>query len=123
MEASYKFYGKHYLASYIDCDNKCINDIDNLKKTMMKGIIESGATILSSTEKVFDNNGFTILFLLSESHCSIHTYPENNSLFTDLFTCGDTCDYTKYEKIMVDYLKPQKITSNLIIRDEGNNHS
>jgi S-adenosylmethionine decarboxylase proenzyme len=123
MEASYKFYGKHYLASYLDCDEQQINDIDNLKKTMMKGIIESGATILNSTEKVFDNNGFTILFLLSESHCSIHTYPENNSLFTDLFTCGDTCDYTKYEKIMVYYLKPKKISSNLIIRDEDNNHS
>ena len=123
MECSYKFYGKHYLASYIDCDDQRINDIDNLKKSMMNGIIESGATILSSTEKVFENNGFTILFLLSESHCSIHTYPENNSLFTDLFTCGDTCDYKKYEKIMIEYLKPKKISSDLIIRDEINSYS
>jgi S-adenosylmethionine decarboxylase len=123
MESSYKFYGKHYLASYLDCDNQRINDVDNLKKYMTKGIIDSGATILSSTEKVFDNNGFTILFLLSESHCSIHTYPENNSLFTDLFTCGDICDYTKYEKIMIEYLKPKKVKSDLIIRDENNSYS
>jgi S-adenosylmethionine decarboxylase len=121
MELSYKFYGKHYLASYLDCDNKQINDLLNLKKTMINGIIHSGATILSSTEKVFDNNGFTILFLLSESHCSIHTYPENNSLFTDLFTCGDRCDYKKYEKIMIDYLLPKKVISNIIIRDDNNN--
>lgn len=123
MEASYKFYGRHYLASFLDCDDQRINDIDNLKKSMMNGIVESGATILSSTEKVFDNNGFTILYLLSESHCSIHTYPENNSLFTDLFTCGDICDYKKYEKIMIDYLKPKKISSDLIIRDEDNRYS
>ena len=123
MEASYKFFGKHYLASYIDCDSERINDIYNLKNSMINGIIDSGATILSSTEKVFDNNGFTILFLLSESHCSIHTYPENNSLFTDLFTCGDNCDYKKYEKKMMEYLMPKKINTNLIIRDENNSHS
>lgn len=123
MDNSYKFYGRHYLASFLDCDNQRLNDICNLKNSMMNGIIDSGATILSSTEKVFDNNGFTILFLLSESHCSIHTYPENNSLFTDLFTCGDVCDYKKYEKIMIDYLKPKKISSDLIIRDENHNYS
>ena len=118
MELSYKFYGKHYLASYLDCDNQQINDLLNLKKSMINGIISSGATILSSTEKVFNNNGFTIVFLLSESHCSIHTYPENNSLFTDLFTCGNKCDYKNYEKIMIEYLKPKKIKSEVIIRDD-----
>jgi S-adenosylmethionine decarboxylase len=123
MDNNYKFYGKHYLASFINCNSQKINDIDSLKKTMTCGIMECGATILSSTEKVFENNGFTILFLLSESHCSIHTYPENNSLFTDLFTCGDNCDYKKYENIMINYLKPEKINSELIIRHENNNYS
>jgi S-adenosylmethionine decarboxylase proenzyme len=119
----YMFYGKHYLASFIDCHPESINDLENLKKAMADGIIASGATILSSTEKSFDNNGFTILYLLSESHCSIHTYPEKNALFTDLFTCGETCDYKKYEQIMLHYLKPKKIASDLIIRDENHSYS
>ncbi len=38
MELSYKFYGKHYLASYLDCDNQQINDLLNLKKSMINGI-------------------------------------------------------------------------------------
>jgi len=63
-------------------------------------------------------NLFLPLFLLSESHCSIHTYPENNSLFTDLFTCGDVCDYSFYHTEMVNYLKPKSVTSDLIIRDD-----
>lgn len=123
METCYKFYGRHYLASYVDCEPESLVNLDNLKKAMEDGIVASGATILSSTEKVFDNNGFTILYLLSESHCSIHTYPENNSLFTDLFTCGDVCDFKKYEKIMIDYLKPKKLASDLIIRDENHQYS
>lgn len=122
MENNYKFIGKHYLASFMDCnENKLIN-IDELRKAMIEGIKSSGATILSYTEKIFDNNGYTILFLLSESHCSIHTYPEHKSLFTDLFTCGETCDYRGYEKIMKEYLEPKKVTSDLIIRDEKHNY-
>lgn len=123
MENDYKFFGKHYLASFLDCDSKLLLDTESLKLAMTRGIIKSGATILSYTEKIFDNNGYTILFLLSESHCSIHTYPENNSLFTDLFTCGDICNYKEYEKIMIDYLKPKYITSDLIIRNEQHRFS
>jgi S-adenosylmethionine decarboxylase proenzyme len=120
MASEYSFFGKHYLASFLDCDPKSIINVEGLKQTMIEGIVKSGATILSYTEKIFDNNGYTILFLLSESHCSIHTYPENNALFTDLFTCGDTCDYREYQKVLIKYLKPNKVTSDLIIRD--NNH-
>lgn len=118
MEMDYKFLGKHYLASFMDCDSKSLLDIDGLKKAMISGINKSRATILSYTEKLFENGGYTILFLLSESHCSIHTYPENNAVFTDLFTCGDTCDYTFYQTSMINYLKPNKITSDVVIRDE-----
>ena len=119
MEVEYKFFGKHYLASFIGCDPILIMDIKNLKQRMIDGINKSGATILSYIEKTFDNGGYTILFLLSESHCSIHTYPENNSLFTDLFTCGDVCDYKFYHTEMVNYLEPKCVTTDLIIRDEN----
>ncbi len=32
--------------------------------------------------------GVTGFYLLSESHCSYHTYPENNYIAVDIFTCG-----------------------------------
>jgi len=123
METEYSFFGKHYLASFIDCELELLLDIEGLKNAMIDGINKSRATILSYTEKIFDNGGYTILFLLSESHCSIHTYPENKALFTDLFTCGDNCDYTFYQSSMIDYLKPKKVTSDLIIRDENHRFS
>ena len=123
MTNQYNFVGKHYLASFMNCNKEKLTDIDNLKNTMTEGIIKTGATILSYTEKIFDNGGYTILFLLSESHCSIHTYPENNALFTDLFTCGDTCNYKFYESALINYLEPKNITYDLIIRDEKHYYS
>lgn len=123
MTSEYQFFGKHYLASYMDCDTKSLLNIDGLKQAMIKGINKSGATILSYTEKIFDNGGYTVLFLLSESHCSIHTYPENNAMFTDLFTCGEVCDYKGYEIAMINYLRPKNVTSDLVIRDENHHFS
>ena len=35
--------------------------------------------------------GVTGIFLLSESHLSYHTYPENNYISIDLYTCGEKC--------------------------------
>jgi S-adenosylmethionine decarboxylase len=120
MESEYKFFGKHYLASFVGCDSKSLLDIHSLKMSMINGINKTGSTILSCTEKIFDNGGYTILFLLAESHCSIHTYPENNSMFTDLFTCGDKCDHIHYHNEMTEYLKPKNVSFDLIIRCENN---
>jgi S-adenosylmethionine decarboxylase proenzyme len=117
---SYDFYGTHYIASYLDCDYNALTNIDLLKKYMELAIINSGATIINSVEKKFDNNGYTIIFLLSESHCSIHTYPEHKSIFTDLFTCGTNCSYEEFEKTITKYLSPKKINKNIVIRNQTN---
>jgi S-adenosylmethionine decarboxylase proenzyme len=116
----YNFYGTHYVASYLDCDYNALVNINELRQNVKLAILECGATIIDSSEKIFENNGFTILFLLSESHCSIHTYPEHNSIFTDLFTCGTNCSYEKYEEIMKKYLKPTKIVKDIIQRGQTN---
>jgi S-adenosylmethionine/arginine decarboxylase-like enzyme len=46
------------------------------------------------------NNAFTILFLLGESHFSLHTYPEKNYIAMDLYTCRDYKDNKEYEAIV-----------------------
>lgn len=57
---------------------------------------------------------------MSESHCSVHTYPEYNSLFIDLFTCGETCSWEGFDKIMTQFLQPKKSSKNVIIRGQTN---
>ena len=39
--------------------------------------------------KKFDPQGVTVLCLLSESHISIHTWPEEGKASVDVYTCGD----------------------------------
>jgi S-adenosylmethionine decarboxylase len=110
----YKFEGSHYIASFKDC--KLIENT-NLVLLFEDAIRQSGATILNYNEHKFPNGGITFVYLLSESHCSVHTYPEHNSLFIDLFTCGDKIDHTAFHSAIIDVLKPDQVSMQMLIRD------
>jgi len=120
-EETYEFVGRHFIANYVDCDEKALTDLEGLTRAMEKAAIASGAHILSSSQHVFPPDGLTMVLLLSESHASIHTYPEHRSCFVDLFTCGHTCDAKKFEAVLEAYLKPGKTISQLFQRDSTPN--
>ena len=56
--------------------------------------------------------GYTGLVLLAESHASIHTYPETNTIFIDLFSCRELSE-TDNKTFLDDYLNPIKSVMNL----------
>ena len=60
--------------------------------------------ILGEIEHRFEPEGYTFLFLLSESHLSVHTFPERKYLSFDLYTCREYKDNTSYIKIF-EWLK------------------
>lgn len=113
----YKFIGKHLVASYYACDKKSIIDIDALKDIMIKAAKDSYATVLDFCCYKFQGDGFSMVILLSESHASIHTYPEYNACFLDIFTCGDKCKIENFDKTLRKYLNPKKVKKVIFIRD------
>lgn len=113
----YQFLGRHFIASYYDCDHEALVNLKQLSQTMKRAARGSGAHILQSSEYVFEPDGFTMVILLSESHASIHTYPEKNGCFIDLFTCGTKCSAEKFDKILRDYLQPKEVSSQVLARN------
>jgi S-adenosylmethionine decarboxylase len=118
-EAEHKFSGKHFLASYLDCDLHAIGDLKGLIDIMDEAVLDSGATILDKIPYVFPPNGLTVVYLLSESHASLHTYPEYGACFVDLFTCGDHCTPEKFDETLRAYLKPREVNARVFLRHEG----
>ena len=112
----HKFIGEHFFARYELCDEKALKDLPALEDVMEKAVIATGATILSSTKHVFPPDGISIVILVSESHASIHTYPEYRACFVDIFTCGETCNVLEFDRLMKEYLKPQKVEEKLVAR-------
>lgn len=113
---AYDFAGKHFLASYMNCDEAALKNVSELVVAMDKAVEASGATILGSRAYHFEPDAVTIVYLLSESHASIHTYPEHGACFVDLFTCGENCCSAEFDKTLREYLKPKEVNAKLFLR-------
>ncbi len=114
----YHFRGKHFIASYSGCNEEALKDVERLAEVMHEAVLQTGATVLDSVEYVFPPDGLTMVFLLGESHASIHTYPEHKACFVDLFTCGDHCSSEKFDAYLRKYLTPTTVNQKMLIRHE-----
>jgi len=95
MFANKKYAGKHLI-----CDFKQIPSFDIDIKSMCKELCAlHHFEILGEVEHVFHPEGYTFLFLLSESHLSVHTFPEKKYLSFDLYTCREYKDNSTYKSI------------------------
>ena len=99
------FSGKHLICNFKQIENKeLLNSIDHLKN-MCKTICKThDFSVLQECEHVFSPIGCTFLFLLSESHISIHTFPEKAHMSLDIYTCRQYKDNQVYNSIF-NYLK------------------
>lgn len=59
-----------------------------LKTEVEKLIIDSGFTVLNFIEHHFSPQGYTALWLLAESHCALHTFPEEEKSYIELSSCN-----------------------------------
>ncbi len=114
---AYDFAGNHFVASYYDCDNGALADATRLEQVMLEAAEACGAHVLNSIKHLFEGDGMTMAVLLSESHASIHTYPEHGACFVDLFTCGNHCDHEKFHHVLAEYLKPKHFSGDLFDRN------
>ncbi len=117
-EEVHEFRGKHLVADYLECDVDALVDETKLMQVMLEAVQKCGAQILKHNYFIFPGHGLTMTILLSESHASIHTYPEHGKCFVDLFTCGDKCDHTVFNDCIQAYLKPKKVSEMVLVRDD-----
>ena len=58
------------------------------EKIVYKIAKKAKVAVLEISRHKFEPQGFTLVALLAESHMSFHTFPENNIISFDFFTCG-----------------------------------
>jgi S-adenosylmethionine decarboxylase len=83
-----RFAGTHLLVDLFGA--RRLDDLAHIEKTLRRCIDVAGATLLHIHLHHFTpNGGVSGVAVLSESHISIHSWPEANYAALDIFMCGD----------------------------------
>lgn len=119
MELEFSTFGRHVAMDAWGVDFQKLNDVEYLTEHLQKAAKACGATVLSVQKQQFDPQGATVLVMLSESHLSIHTYPEKGFAALDCYTCGHTVDPVIAIEYMLEVLQPSKAYSKVLRRGDG----
>lgn len=88
---------------------KHLTDADLIETALKECITTCGATLLYLHLHCFsENGGISGVAVLSESHISIHTWPERDYAAIDIFMCGDARPH-KAIPILRRYFQPTTV--------------
>jgi len=109
--------GQHLLAELYDCDAALLDDLEHLRESLIAAAKGADLTVLNIAMHAFAPHGVTGIVLLSESHMSIHTWPEHAYAAVDVFTCGRSA--TEAVEVLKTALKAERAQVRRVERGVG----
>jgi S-adenosylmethionine decarboxylase len=65
-----------------------VSAVAELAAAATAAVRAGGGHVLDTSHVTFPNGAVTLVLILAESHLAIHTWPEEDLVAVDLFTCG-----------------------------------
>jgi S-adenosylmethionine decarboxylase len=65
-----------------------VTDIGRLTSLTAAAVTAGNGHVLDTNHVIFPNGAITLVLILAESHLAVHTWPEENLIAIDLFSCG-----------------------------------
>jgi S-adenosylmethionine decarboxylase len=65
-----------------------VTDIGRLTSLTAAAVTAANGHVLDTSHVIFPNGAITLVLILAESHLSVHTWPEEDLIAIDLFSCG-----------------------------------
>lgn len=103
--------GRHVLAELHGCTFEALDDPEKVKNYMIKAAVLAGAEVRESVFHKFSPQGVSGVVIISESHLTIHTWPELGYAAVDVFTCGDKINPWDACKHLSEMLQAEHITA------------
>jgi S-adenosylmethionine decarboxylase len=107
----------HIIAEFIGVDPTLIKKARSMKKVLDRIVKVSGLNAISSCYHQFKPFGVSCVYLLKESHLSVHTWPECGYMALDIFSCGKKEKTLKAFELLKKEFSPKKVKKRILIRD------
>ena len=82
-------FGRHIISELWGCDFNILDDVERIEKIFVEAALKSGAEIREVAFHKFAPQGVSGVVIISESHLTIHSFPEHGYASIDVYTCGD----------------------------------
>lgn len=92
--------GRHVISELWGCNVEKLNDINLIEQTFVDAALKAGAEIREVAFHKFAPQGVSGVVIISESHLTIHSFPEHGYASIDVYTCGDRID----PNVAADYI-------------------
>ncbi|MEO0087483.1 MAG: adenosylmethionine decarboxylase [candidate division WOR-3 bacterium] len=107
----------HIVADLYGIEEGLISRVKEVKRILRGAIEKAKLSVVGSRFFQFNPHGVTGIFLLKESHISIHTWPEYGYAAVDIFTCkNDKSAFIAYNYLL-EKLKPKKVKKKIMVRE------
>ena len=103
--------GIHILVEFYGCSQSVLNDPAFIEKEMIRAAEMIEATVITSSSHAFSPYGVSAVVVISESHLTMHTWPEHEYAAVDLFYCTKKIDPWVAIEHLKDVLEAENATS------------
>lgn len=111
-----KALGCHIVAEMSLCDPEILTDLERVKEAMVRAAEVANAEVREVAFHRFIPHGVSGVVVISESHLSIHTWPEIGYAAVDIYTCGAHTDPMKALQFLSQEFHCQTMTTSTIER-------
>ena len=113
--------GKHLVCDIKDIQNTSVLGNKEMLIYLLDSICKKyDFTILNRLEHQFEPEGISLVYLLAESHLTIHTFPEKSYIALDLYTCRiykDNSVYNEIYNLLIDFFGAKREIPTIIDRE------
>jgi S-adenosylmethionine decarboxylase len=81
--------GVHFLLDVAGAPFATLDNAVLVERVLVDAVVAMGAKVLGIHIHKLSPQGVSGVVVISESHLTIHTWPERGEAAVDLFTCGD----------------------------------
>ena len=100
-----------------------ISEIKDEYLSVLDQYVHKNFNVMNTAQFKFEPEGLTRVYILSESHFAIHTYPECNYLSIDLFICNAGIDLGKVKSEIINMMPVLESQSDIKTRGVKNLNS
>ena len=116
--------GKQILIDVKNITGDKLKTVEMIRPFMEKIIEELKLNVVGECSHQFEKNdlphGATMIYLLSESHLSVHTFVDEGKITLDLFTCSLGVENEKIRSIIKEYFEVNALNIDAYFFTRGN---